>query len=167
MMTTYSDTLHWEDITPIFDHYWSGPYYQIWLLPNCARFPLNICNRCGMPTEDAYSSVHLVVSHFGTCICSNVETHLSWSCLVSVLLNFEHPSVLLFCIEEAPKQFSMSKSKRTRQNHGFLIRTVANPGILKYSEMKPGAFGEWIFKVCKNKSQLFHENLFHYSPFNF
>ena len=31
MMTTYSDTLHWLDITPIFDHYWSGPYYRIWL----------------------------------------------------------------------------------------------------------------------------------------
>ena len=50
-----------------------------------------------MPTEDAYSSGHLVLSHFGTCICSNVETNLSWTCLVSGLLNFEHPSVLLFC----------------------------------------------------------------------
>ena len=66
-------------------------------LPNCARFPYNICNRCSMPTEDAYSSRHLVLSHFGTCMCSNVETNLSWTCLVSGLLNFEHPSVLLFC----------------------------------------------------------------------
>ena len=48
-------------------------------------------------TEDAYSSGHLVLSHFGTCMCSNVETNLSWTCLVSGLLNFEHPSVLLFC----------------------------------------------------------------------
>ena len=32
-----------------------------------------------------------------TCMCSNVETNLSWTCLVSGLLNFEHPSVLLFC----------------------------------------------------------------------
>ena len=38
MMTIYSDTLHWSDITPIFDRFWSGPYYRIWLLPNCARF---------------------------------------------------------------------------------------------------------------------------------
>ena len=52
---------------------------------------------CGMPTEHAYSSGHLVLSHFGTCMCSNVETNLSWTCLVSELLNFEHPSVLLFC----------------------------------------------------------------------
>ena len=65
-------------------------------LPNCARFPLNICNGCGMPTEDAYSSRHLVLSHFWTCMCSNVETNLSWTCLVSGLLNFEHPSVLFF-----------------------------------------------------------------------
>ena len=54
-----------------------------------------------MPTEDAYSSGHLVLSHFGTCMCSNVETNLSWTCLVSGLLNFEHPSVLLFCLRLA------------------------------------------------------------------
>ena len=42
---------------------------------------LNICNGCGMPTEDAYSSGHLVLSHFGTCKCSNVETNISWTCL--------------------------------------------------------------------------------------
>ena len=47
-------------------------------LPNCARFPLNICNGCDMPTEDVYSSRHLSLSHFGTCICSYAETNLSW-----------------------------------------------------------------------------------------
>ena len=51
-----------------------------------------------MPTEDAYSSGHLVLSHFGTCMCSYVETNLSLTCLVSGPLNFEHPSVLLFCL---------------------------------------------------------------------
>ena len=50
-----------------------------------------------MPTEDAYSSGHLVLSHFGTCMCCNVETNLSWACLVSGPLSFEHPSVLLLC----------------------------------------------------------------------
>ena len=142
----------------ISNHYWSGPYYRIWLFTYCTRFPWNICNGCGMPTEDATSlrtpgpipfgicicsskrnhttylwrlpnmtftdiyltdlerfqqnicngcgmptgdadsSGHLVLSHFGTCMCSNVETNLSWTCLVSGLLNFEHPSVLLFCL---------------------------------------------------------------------
>ena len=60
-------------------------------------FQQNICNGCGMPTGDADSSGHLVLSHFGTCMCSNVETNLSRTCLVSGPLNFEHPSALLFC----------------------------------------------------------------------
>ena len=54
------------------------------------------CTTFGMPAGDTYSSGHLVLSHFETCICSNVETNLFWTCLVSGLLNFEHPSVLLF-----------------------------------------------------------------------
>ena len=65
------------------------------------RFQQNICNGCGMPTGDADSSGHLVLSHFGTCMCSKVETNLSFTCLVSGLLNFEHPSVLLFCFDIA------------------------------------------------------------------
>ena len=32
------------------------------LLPNFEWFPLNICDGCGMPTGDAYSSGHLVPS---------------------------------------------------------------------------------------------------------
>ena len=62
------------------------------------RFQQNICNGCGMPAGGADSSGHLVLSNFWTCMCSNVETNLSWTCLVSGLLNFEHPSVLLFCL---------------------------------------------------------------------
>ena len=53
-----------------------------------------------MPTEDAYSSGHLVLSHFGTFKCSNVETNVSLPCLVSGLLRFEHPSVLLFLLQK-------------------------------------------------------------------
>ena len=64
-----------------------------------------------MPTEDAYSSRHLVLSHFGTCMCSNVETNLSWTCLVSGLLNFEHPSVLLFCLLSYIFMSNLQKSK--------------------------------------------------------
>ena len=45
-------------------------------LPNYARFPLTICNGFGMPTEDAFSPGHLVLSHSGTCMCSNVETNI-------------------------------------------------------------------------------------------
>ena len=68
-----------------------------------------------MPTEDAYSSGHLVLSHFGTCMCSNVETNLSWTCLVSGLLNFEHPSVLLFCIVAQGKKRNSKNVLNARQ----------------------------------------------------
>ena len=66
-------------------------------LPNCERLSLGICDGCGMPSEDACSPEHLVLSHFGICKWSNAYTNLSWTCLVSGLLSFEHSSVLLFC----------------------------------------------------------------------
>ena len=34
-----------------------------------------------IPTEDAYSYGHLVLSYLWTCMCSNVETNLGLSCL--------------------------------------------------------------------------------------
>ena len=94
------DNLQWHP--PLIKHstnfwpfYWSGPFYRIGMLPNCERFPLIICDGCGIPTEDAYSSYgYLVLSHFGTCKCSNADTNFSWTCPVSGLLSFEHPSVL-------------------------------------------------------------------------
>ena len=96
-MTIYSDTLLWSGFTWIFDLVTElDLIIEFDFLPNCARFPLNICNGCGMPTEDAYHSGHLVLSHFGTCMCSNVETNLPRTCLVSGLLSFKHPSVLPF-----------------------------------------------------------------------
>ena len=36
------------------------------------------------------------ITQFGTCMCSKGETNLSWTCLVSRLLSFEHTLVLLF-----------------------------------------------------------------------
>ena len=74
MMTIYSDTLHWSGITPMFDPITDPNLItEFDFLPNCERFQQNICNGRGMPTEDAYSSGHLVLSHFGTYKCSNVE----------------------------------------------------------------------------------------------
>ena len=63
-----------------------------------------------MPTEDAYSSGHLVLSHFGTCKCSNVETNISWTFLVSGLLSFEHPSVLLFLLLSRNSKYKLRNS---------------------------------------------------------
>ena len=76
----YTVTLSIDQILHKFlTFYWSGPYYQFDFLPNYARFPWNICNGCGMQTEDAHSSGHLVVSNIGTCMRSNVDTNLSWT----------------------------------------------------------------------------------------
>ena len=49
-----------------------------------------------MPTEVAYSSGHLVMSHFWTCKCFNVETDLSLICLVSKLLSSNIPRYFCF-----------------------------------------------------------------------
>ena len=83
-LPTY-DAFRTRPICRIF-HYWTGKVSKEY-----------ICNGCGMSAGDADSSGHLVLSHFGHCMCSNVETNLSLTCLFSGLLNFEHPSVLLFC----------------------------------------------------------------------
>ena len=85
---------HWHTII----HYTSLWHLSlIWLFTDFDviteyRFPKSICNGCGMPTG------HLVLSNYGTYMGFNVEINLSWTCLVSGLLNFEHPSVLLFCL---------------------------------------------------------------------
>ena len=47
---------------------------------------------------DAYASGHLVLSHFGTCICSYVETNLSWTCLVSGLRLSNIPRYFYFYV---------------------------------------------------------------------
>ena len=99
------DHIQWHPT--LIGHYTNFWPLLIWtLLPNLTFYLIvqgfhrtYATGAAGMPTEDAYSSGHLVLSHFGTCMCSNVETNLSWTCLDSGLLNFEHPSVLLFCLE--------------------------------------------------------------------
>ena len=55
-----------------------------------------MCNGCGMPTDDAYSSGHLVLYHFGT---GSVLMLRPFSSEVMIFpdLSFEHPSVLLLC----------------------------------------------------------------------
>ena len=63
-------------------------YTEFKFLPNCARSPWNICNGCGISTENAYSYGHLVLSNIEACMCTNVETNLLWTCLVSGLVIF-------------------------------------------------------------------------------
>ena len=74
-------------------------FTELDLLPNYERFPWNICDGCGMPTGDAYSSGYLVPSIWGLhmfyLMRSILFPNLSlffWTVL------FEYPSVLSrFC----------------------------------------------------------------------
>ena len=76
-MTIYSDDLHGSDITPMFDSVTNLDLItQFDCLANCAKFLLNIFNGYCIPTEDAYSSGHLVLCHFGTYMSFNVDTNL-------------------------------------------------------------------------------------------
>ena len=98
------DHIQWHPpLIGLYTNFWP---LLIWtLLPNLTFYLIVQLNHwtyatgAACQTEDAYSSWHLVLSHFETCMCSSVETNLSWTCLVPGLLNFEHPSVLLFCLK--------------------------------------------------------------------
>ena len=96
------DHIQWHP--PLVGHYTNFWPLLIWtLLPNLTFYLIvqglhrTYATGAACQQRTLYSSGHLVLSHFGTCMCSNVETNLSWTCLVSGLLSFEHPSVLLFC----------------------------------------------------------------------
>ena len=51
-----------------------------------------------MPTEDAYSSGHLVLSHFGTCKSSNVENVLNLSCFWTFEFRTSLGTSVLLCV---------------------------------------------------------------------
>ena len=106
-----------------------------------------------MPTEDAYSSGHLVLSHFGACRCSNVETGVSWACLVSGLLGFEHPSVLLFLLVSNPivfRQLNMFHSFNTFKNSiAFVIHFIEERFLLKQPYLT-----DFIIYILSNFSSL-------------
>ena len=55
------------------------------------------CNGCGLPTEDAYSSGHLVLSHLGLAFVLLLRPFFPELVMSTDLMSFEHPSVLLFC----------------------------------------------------------------------
>ena len=85
-MTVCSDILDRSDITLI--RYLASDRTllpSLTFLRNYERLPYNICNGSSITTEEAYSSVHLVITHFGTCISSNADTSFSITCHFSEL----------------------------------------------------------------------------------
>ena len=121
-----------------------------------------------MPTEDAYSSGHLVLFHFGTCKCSNVETNISWTCLVSGLLSFEHPSVLLFLLYNIPLSYPYQTLIPTYRYHIYIhIR----PGRSRLPQTQFPVQGEHrqsvdsgpAFEWCRRQNQREMEDEGHHS----
>ena len=66
------------------------------LIPNL-EVSIEHCNRCCKPTEDAYSSGHLVLSHLGLAFVLMLSSFFPELVMSMDLSSFEHPSVLLFC----------------------------------------------------------------------
>ena len=114
--------------TNLRTYYRTGLYYRFW----------------------TYSSGHLVLSHFGTCMCSNFETNLSWTCLVSGLLNFEHPSVLLFCLLPNFGGFHRPLRRMRLAGGGRLLLRTPGPvqfGACVCSDVE--AIFSWACRVCR------------------
>ena len=87
--TSYSDTLTWSDIAPICEPITEhGPYYRFWpfyqisggLNGTLQQVRLDNRGRLLLRTPGPVP--------FGTCICSNVETILSWTCRVYGIFEF-------------------------------------------------------------------------------
>ena len=80
-----------------------------------------------MPTEDAYFYGHRELSHFWTFLCSNVETYLSWTCLISWLLSLEHPSVFLFYLRlRGNRVHLLSDSKYTDDDIIYMLKFLVD-----------------------------------------
>ena len=62
-MAIYSDTLNWSDITPICEPITKLDLITDFdLITKVRDVSIEHCNGCGMLTENAYSSGHLVLS---------------------------------------------------------------------------------------------------------
>ena len=83
-----------------------------------------VSNNSTFACKKYYVNISEILKSF--CMCSNVETNLSWTCLVSGLLNFKHPSVLLFCFGHASYLDWFVNMKRDFYLDEFIfsIRTV-------------------------------------------
>ena len=99
--------------------YWSGPYYRIWLFTELYEVSIGHLQRARHANRGylLLRTPSIVLSHFGTCLCSNVETNLSWSCLVSGLVsnNRRYFSFALFSLvlsfsDKYPNSIKVSKS---------------------------------------------------------
>ena len=81
-MTIYNDTLNWSDITPFCEFITELDLIPILtLLPNFGSFHRTL-QRVRLANRGRLLLRTPGPVPFGTCICSNVETILSWTCHV-------------------------------------------------------------------------------------
>ena len=96
---TEFDTFHWFDTTN------SWPCLRFDFLLNLTLLIIGFHGASATGVACLQGTLtppgHLVLSHFGTCMCSNVETNLSWTCPRLRTFEFRTPlgtSLLLWCI---------------------------------------------------------------------
>ena len=97
------DHLQWHPqlirhYTYLRTYYRTGLYYRFWPYYLIMEVSIERCNGCGYPTEDAYSSGHLVLSHLGLACVLMLRPFFPELVMSTDLLSVEHPSVLLFCL---------------------------------------------------------------------
>ena len=86
-----------QHYTNLQTYYRTGLNYRFWPYYQLLELSIEHCNGCGYPTEDAYSSGHLVLSHLGLAFVLMLRPFFPELVMSTDLLSFEHPSVLLFC----------------------------------------------------------------------
>ena len=80
-MVIYSDTLNWSNISPFFlTYHWTGPYYHFWPYYQISRGFHRTLQRVQLANIGRSLLRTSGPVPFWTCICSNVETILSWTC---------------------------------------------------------------------------------------
>ena len=96
-MTIYSDTLvpQWSDITPIGNLITELDLITDFLITKFQEVSIEHWHGCVEPTEDAFSSGHLVLFHLGLAFILMLRP-FSFELVMFPEFKFEHPLVLLY-----------------------------------------------------------------------
>ena len=98
-MTIYNDTLNWSDITPICELITELDFNTDFdLITEFGGFHRTL-QRVRLANRGRLLLLTPGPVPFGTCICSNVRPFFPKLVMSTDILSFEHPSVLLFCLQ--------------------------------------------------------------------
>ena len=114
-LTIYNDTLNWSDITPICEFITELDFNTDFdLIPNFGGFHRTL-QRVRLANRGRLLLQTPGPVPFGTCICSNVKTILSWTC--HVYGPFEFRTSLGTSILLKDTNTKMSNAKKKQQMH--------------------------------------------------